>query len=118
EFGSFLARARQNFTAIDGQLQALDGKRRGDVATDLREVNIDILRIRRKMTYSLQAMAEAGISMQRKDGSQQATYRFSAVRLIDGKYREVEIGQTDPVLAGDILRVSITLDTGDVLVQR
>ena len=114
EFGSFLARARQNLTAIDGQLTTLKGQRRGDAAAELREVNIDILRLRRKMAYSLQAMAEAGVALERKDGSRRAAYRFSAVRQVEGQYREVEIGQTDPVMAGDILRVSLALDGTDV----
>ncbi|MDX3973406.1 polysaccharide biosynthesis/export family protein [Shinella sp.] len=118
EFGSFLARARQNLTAIDGRLVSMRGQRRGDVAAELREVNIDILRLRRKMTYSVQAMAEAGIAMQKKDGSRQAAFRFSAIRLLDGQYKEVEVGQTDPVMAGDILRVSLALEEGDVVVQR
>ena len=30
--------------------------------------------------------------------------------MVNGKYREVAIGQTDPVQAGDILRVSLALD--------
>ncbi|WP_421578279.1 polysaccharide biosynthesis/export family protein [Shinella sp. M31] len=114
EFGSFLARARQNLTVIDGRLKSLRGQRRGEVAAELRELNIDILRLRRKMTYSLQAMAEAGIAFDKKDGTRQAAYRFSAVRLVDGKYSEVTVGQTDPVRAGDILRVSLVLDEGDV----
>lgn len=118
EFGSFLARARQNLTSIDGRLVSMRGQRRGDVAAELREVNIDILRLRRKMTYSVQAMAEAGIAMQKKDGSRQAAFRFSAIRLLDGQYKEVEVGQTDPVMAGDILRVSLALEEGDVVVQR
>lgn len=114
EFGSFLARARQNLTVIEGRLASLRDQRRGEAAADLREVNLDILRLRRKMSYSLQAMAEAGIALEKKDGSRQAAFRFSAVRLIDGKYREVDVGQTDPVRAGDILRVSLILDEGDV----
>lgn len=114
EFGSFLARARQNLTVIDGRLKSLRGQRRGEVAAELRELNIDILRLRRKMTYSLQAMAEAGIAFDKKDGTRQAAYRFSAVRMVDGKYSEVTVGQTDPVRAGDILRVSLVLDEGDV----
>lgn len=118
EFGSFLSRAHQNLTSIEGRLVSLREQRRSDVANELREVNIDILRLRRKMTYSLQVMAEAGIAMEKRDGSRQATFRFSAVRLIDGKYREVEIGQTDKVVAGDILRVSLVLEEGDVVVQR
>lgn len=118
EFGSFLARARQNLTAIDGRLLSLRGQRRGDAAAELREVNIDILRLRRKMAYNLQAMAEAGIALQKKDGSRQVAFRFSAVRQLDGKYQEVEIGQTDPVLAGDILRVSILLQEEETVAQR
>ncbi len=109
EFGSFLARARQNLTVIDGRLVSLRGQRRGDAASELREVNIDILRLRRKMAYTVQSMAEAGIALQKKDGSRQVAFRFSAIRLVDGKYQEDEVGQTDPVLAGDILRVSIVL---------
>jgi polysaccharide export outer membrane protein len=109
EFGSFLARARQNLTVIDGRLVSLRGQRRGDAASELREVNIDILRLRRKMAYTVQSMAEAGIALQKKDGSRQVAFRFSAIRLVNGKYQEDEVGQTDPVLAGDILRVSIVL---------
>jgi polysaccharide export outer membrane protein len=118
EFGSFLARARQNLTSIDGRLVSMRGQRRGDVAAELREVNIDILRLRRKMIYSVQAMAEAGIALRKKDGSRQAAFRFSAIRLLDGQYKEVEVGQTDLVMAGDILRVSLALEEGDVVVQR
>lgn len=114
EFGSFLARARQNLTVIESRLGSLREQRRGEVAAELRDLNIDILRLRRKMTYSLQAMAEAGIAIERKGGARQTAFRFSAVRLVDGKYREVPVGQTDPVRAGDILRVSLALDTGDV----
>ncbi|TFE98781.1 hypothetical protein B5M44_07795 [Shinella sumterensis] len=114
EFGSFLARARQNLVVIDSRLGSLREQRRGEVAAELRDLNIDILRLRRKMTYSLQAMAEAGIAIERKGGARQTAFRFSAVRLVDGKYREVPVGQTDPVRAGDILRVSLALDTGDV----
>jgi polysaccharide export outer membrane protein len=114
EFGSFLARARQNLTVIDSRLGSLREQRRGEVAAELRELNIDILRLRRKMTYNLQAMAEAGIAIERKGGARQTAFRFSAVRLVDGKYREVPVGQTDAVRAGDILRVSLALDTGDV----
>lgn len=114
EFGSFLARARQNLTVIDSRLGSLREQRRGEVAAELRDLNIDILRLRRKMTYSLQAMAEAGIAIERKGGARQTAFRFSAVRLVDGKYREVPVGQTDPVRAGDILRVSLALDAGDV----
>ncbi|UNK40453.1 polysaccharide biosynthesis/export family protein (plasmid) [Shinella sp. H4-D48] len=114
EFGSFLARARQNLTVIDSRLGSLREQRRGEVAVELRELNIDILRLRRKMNYNLQAMAEAGIAIERKGGARQTAFRFSAVRLVDGKYREVPVGQTDAVRAGDILRVSLALDTGDV----
>lgn len=114
EFGSFLARARQNLTVIEGRLTSLRGQRRGEVAAELREVSLDILRLRRKMSYTLQAMAEAGVALEKKDGSRQAAFRFSAVRLVEGKYREVTIGQTDPVQAGDILRVSLALNESDV----
>jgi polysaccharide export outer membrane protein len=114
EFGSYLARARQNLTVLEGRLISLRGQRHGEVAAELREVNIDILRLRRKMGYSLQAMAEAGIAMQKKDGSRQVAFRFSAVRLVEGAYREVELGQTDPVMTGDILRVSLALNEADV----
>lgn len=114
EFGSFLARARQNLTVIDSQLISLRGQRRSEAAAELREVNIDILRLRRKMAYNIQAMAEAGIALQKKDGSRQIAFRFSAIRMLDGTYQEVEVGQTDPVRAGDILRVSIVLDEATV----
>ena len=77
-------------------------------------MNIDILRLRRKMAYNIQAMAEAGIALQKKDGSRQIAFRFSAIRMLDGTYQEVEVGQTDPVRAGDILRVSIVLDEATV----
>ncbi|WP_245462343.1 polysaccharide biosynthesis/export family protein [Shinella sp. JR1-6] len=114
EFGSFLARARQNLTLIDSRLVSLRGQRRSEAAADLREVNIDILRLRRKMAYNIQAMAEAGIALQKKDGSRQVAFRFSAIRMLDGNYQEVEVGQTDPILAGDILRVSIILDEANI----
>lgn len=114
EFGSFLARARQNLTVIESRLNSLHEQRRGEVAAELRDLNIDILRLRRKMAYSLQAMAEAGIAIEKKGEARQAVFQFSAVRLVGGKYREVPVGQTDPVLAGDILRVSLALGTGDI----
>ncbi len=117
EFGSYLARARQNLTAIDGRLVSLRGQRKGEIASELREVSLDVMGLRRRMSYTLQAMAEAGIALEKRDGSQRTAYRFSAVRMKDGKYQSVEIGQTDPILAGDILKVSIVLDQ-DMTAQR
>ena len=114
EFGSFLARARQNLNVIDGRLNSLRGQRRGEAAAELREVRIDILRLRRKLSYSIQAMAEAGMAMRRKDGTQLAAFRFSAVRLVEGTYQDVALEQTDAVMAGDILRVSLVQDENDV----
>lgn len=110
EFGSFLARSRQSLTAIDGQLLSLRDQRRGEAATQLREVNLDILRLRRKMAYTVHAMAEAGIALQKKEGNQQTAFRFSATRMVDGKYTETIVSETDPVRAGDIVNVSLVLD--------
>src|SRR5690606_5450859 len=99
-----------SLTAIDGQLLSLRDQRRGEAATQLREVNLDILRLRRKMAYTVHAMAEAGIALQKKEGNQQTAFRFSATRMVDGKYTETIVSETDPVRAGDIVNVSLVLD--------
>ncbi|MDX3924408.1 MAG: polysaccharide biosynthesis/export family protein [Shinella sp.] len=118
EFGSFLARARQNLAEIEGRLLTLQDQRRNDAARDIREIDLDTLRLRRKMAFVVQSMAELGIAVQRAaEADQELTVRFSAIRLVDGAYRETAIAEYEPIKAGDIVRVTLFL-ADKVVAQR
>lgn len=110
EAGSFLARAQQNLSSIEGRLQTLKDTRRNDAAQGLREVELDLLRLKRKMEFDQQSLAEMGVTLQNSGASVDSMLRFSAVRLVDGVYQETPIEQHDRVLAGDIVRVRLSLD--------
>jgi polysaccharide export outer membrane protein len=110
EFGSFLARARQNLAEIEGRLLALQDQRRNDAAKDIREIDLDMLRLRRKMAFVLQSMAELGIAVQRAaEADQELKIRFSTIRSEDNAYRETSIAEYEPIHAGDIVRVTLFL---------
>lgn len=108
EFGSFLARAQQNKNEIDRRIQALGNERRNVAATEHRDISLDMLRIRRKMAFGAQLMAEISLAAKRV-GALESTVRteFSVVRLVDGEYREMVINEHTPIQAGDVIKVSL-----------
>jgi polysaccharide export outer membrane protein len=108
EGAAFLARAKQNKNEMERQLQGLDNKRKNDSAGELRTVSFDMERLRRKLEFILQSMAEIGAASQRTSTLQKTTNtEFSAMRVIDGKHQEVQLGEDSPVLAGDIVRIRL-----------
>jgi polysaccharide biosynthesis/export protein len=110
EFGSFLARARQNENDIEQRLLALNELRANDAAKELRDIDLDILRLRKKLSFIVQTMAEIGAAAQRATTREQAVkLTFSVARMIDGNYQETELSEHDPIKAGDILRAQLTL---------
>lgn len=110
EFGSFLARARQNENDIEQRLLALNELRANDAAKELRDIDLDMLRLRKKLSFIVQTMAEIGAAAQRATTREQAVkLTFSVARMIDGNYQETELSEHDPIKAGDILRAQLTL---------
>ncbi|MEK1886695.1 MAG: polysaccharide biosynthesis/export family protein [Phyllobacterium sp.] len=110
EFGSFLARARQNENAIEQRILALNEQRANDAAKELRDMDLDIMRLRKKLTFIVQTMAEIGAAAQRATTRDRAVkLTFSVARMVDGKYMETEISEHDLIKAGDILRAQLSL---------
>lgn len=110
EFGSFLARARQNENAIEQRLLGLHEQRANDAAKELRDIDIDILRLRKKLSFIVQTMAEIGATAQRTLTREQSVkLSFSVARVINGVYQETELSEHDPIKAGDILRAQLTM---------
>ncbi|WP_132524325.1 polysaccharide biosynthesis/export family protein [Rhizobium sp. BK376] len=108
EFGSYLARAKQSKNEVERRLQDLDSKRKGDAVTELRQVNLDMLRIRKKMEYNVQVMAEISAAARRvTDRSKIIQTEFSVVRLTDGQYEETTIDEHTQVQPGDLIRVRL-----------
>ena len=64
EFGSFLARARQNENAIGQRLLALNEQRANDAANQLRDIELDLIRLKKRLTFIVQTMAEIGAAAQ------------------------------------------------------
>jgi polysaccharide export outer membrane protein len=114
EFGSFLARAKQNKNEMERQIQELQSKRQNDAAAELREISLDTIRLRKKMAYSVQTMAEIGAAARRVTALEKMIKtEFSVVRQKDGEYTEVVIDEHTPIKAGDVIRVQLvpTIET-------
>ncbi len=110
EFGSFLARAKQNENAVEQNLLALHDQRSNDAAKELRDIDLDIIRLRKKLSFIVQTMAEIGATAQRANTREEAVkLTFSVVRDVNGEYRETELSEHDQIKAGDILRAQLTL---------
>jgi polysaccharide export outer membrane protein len=110
EFGSFLARAKQNENAIEQSLLALHDQRSNDAAKELRDIDLDIIRLRKRLTFIVQTMAEIGASAQRANTREETVKLvFTVVRDVNGEYQETELSEHDQIKAGDILRAQLTL---------
>lgn len=108
ESGSFLARAQQNKNEVERRILELENKRNNDAVTELREIELDMIRLRKKMTFSLETMAEIGATSRRVTSFEQMVRtKFSIVRQLSGDYSEVEAGEHTLVRAGDVIRVSL-----------
>ena len=110
EFGSFLARAKQNENAIQQNISALREQRSSDAAKELRDIDLDVLRLRKKLSFIVQTMSEIGASAQRAAVTEQSVkLTFSVVRDDNGSYKETPLSEHDPIKAGDILRAQLTM---------
>ncbi|MBB3237651.1 polysaccharide biosynthesis/export family protein [Phyllobacterium endophyticum] len=110
EFGSFLARARQNENAIGQRLLALNEQRANEAANQLRDIEIDIIRLKKRLAFIVQTMAEIGATAQRATTRDQTVkLTFSVARIVNGEYQESELTEHDPIRAGDILRAQLTV---------
>lgn len=108
EFGSFLARAKQNENAIQQQLDALVDQRRNDAAKELRDIVANMPRQQKKLAYLLQRMAEISAAAQRAETRDQAVkVVFSVVRAGNGGYTDTVLAEHDPIRTGDILKVDL-----------
>jgi polysaccharide biosynthesis/export protein len=117
EAGAYLARARQNENEMDQRILALDQAQKNNDAKELREVSVDLVRLRKRMTFSLQQIATLSSAAQRAGSIElSAKTDYSAVRAKDGKYHEIALSETDPVQSGDIIRVTVTPGTSDLVV--
>jgi polysaccharide biosynthesis/export protein len=110
EFGSFLARAKQNENAVGQNLLALREQRSNDAAKELRDIDLDIIRLKKRLSFIVQTMAEIAASAQRANTREQAVKLvFTVVRDVNGQYLETELTEHDQIKAGDILRAQLTM---------
>jgi polysaccharide export outer membrane protein len=110
EFGSFLARAKQNENAVGQNLLALRELRSNDAAKELRDIDLDIIRLKKRLSFIVQTMAEIAASAQRANTREQAVKLvFTVVRDVNGQYLETELTEHDQIKAGDILRAQLTM---------
>lgn len=112
ESASFLARARQNKSEVERRMMELESNRRNDAATQLREIELDMVRLRRKMTFSLQTMAEVGATSRRMTNLEQIIQtKFTIVRQFEGLFQEIDADEQTRIEAGDVIRVSLVAST-------
>ena len=108
EAGSFLARAKQNKNEMDRQIEELMSRRQNDAAGELRDVNLDMIRLRNRMTFSVQTMAEIGAAARRVTTlNQTITTEFVLVRPSNGNYVEQVIDEHTELKSGDLVRVRL-----------
>ncbi|WJR67047.1 polysaccharide biosynthesis/export family protein [Neorhizobium sp. CSC1952] len=108
ETSSFLARAQQNKNEVERRILELESKRHNDAATELREIELDMARLRRKMAFTLQMIGEIGASARRVSALEDMIEtKFSVVRQVNGEYREETVNEHTRIQAGDVVRVSL-----------
>ncbi|SES41980.1 polysaccharide biosynthesis/export family protein [Rhizobium sp. NFR03] len=108
EFGSFLARARQNRNEVERRLQELSSNRHNTAATEIRDIRLDMLRLRQKMAFSGQTMAEIGLAAKRVSAMENTIdTEYTLVRIVDGDYRESVIDEHETLQSGDVVRVNL-----------
>ncbi|MDQ4406287.1 polysaccharide biosynthesis/export family protein [Rhizobium sp. AN63] len=94
ESTSFLARAQQNKSEVERRILELKSKRHNDAATELRETSLDIMRLKKKLAFSLQSMAEIGSAARRVSSLEDMIQtKFFIVRQVAGTYRETDCGR-------------------------
>ncbi|WP_142593199.1 polysaccharide biosynthesis/export family protein [Pseudorhizobium endolithicum] len=113
EFGSFLARAQQNRNEIDRRILELRSTRKSEAANELTVIDLEIVRLRRKMAFSVQAMAEIGAAARRFSALDNLIKtEFSVVRQVNEEYKEFKVDEHTKIAAGDVVRVRLTLPAG------
>ncbi len=116
ESTSFLARAQQNKSEVERRILELKSKRHNEAATELRETSLDIIRLKKKLAFSLQSMAEIGSTARRVSSLEDMIEtRFFIVRQVAGTYREVAADEHTQVQAGDVVRVRLSVSGKDPL---
>ncbi|KQS76654.1 exopolysaccharide biosynthesis protein [Rhizobium sp. Leaf384] len=108
EFGSYLARAQQNKNEVERRIAELSSIRHNTAATELRDIRLEILRLRQKMTFSGQTMAEIGLTAKRVNAIEDTVETaFALVRLVNGAYQETAIDEHTALQSGDVIRVRL-----------
>ncbi|MDP9758987.1 MULTISPECIES: polysaccharide biosynthesis/export family protein [Agrobacterium] len=114
ESTSFLARAKQNKSEVERRILELKSKRHNDAATELRETSLDIMRLKKKLAFSLQSMAEIGSTARRVSSLEDMIEtKFAIVRQVAGTYREMAADEHTQVRAGDVVRVRLSVSGKD-----
>ncbi|WP_418137382.1 polysaccharide biosynthesis/export family protein [Agrobacterium sp. El2ro-1b] len=116
ESTSFLARAQQNKSEVERRILELKSKRHNDAATELRETSLDIMRLKKKLDFSLQSMAEIGSTARRVSSLEDMIQtKFFIVRQVAGTYREIAADEHTQVRAGDVVRVRLSVSDKDTV---
>ncbi|MCP2135901.1 polysaccharide export outer membrane protein [Rhizobium sp. SLBN-94] len=114
ESTSFLARAQQNKSEVERRILELKSKRHNDAATELRETSLDIMRLKKKLAFSLQSMAEIGSTARRVSSLEDMIQtKFFIVRQVAGTYRETAADEHTQVRTGDVVRVRLSVSGRD-----
>ncbi|KAA3499046.1 exopolysaccharide biosynthesis protein [Rhizobium rhizogenes] len=114
ESTSFLARAQQNKSEVERRILELKSKRHNDAATELRETSLDIMRLKKKLAFSLQSMAEIGSTARRVSSLEDMIEtKFFIVRQVAGAYSEIAADEHTQVRAGDVVRVRLSVSGKD-----
>ena len=114
ESTSFLARAQQNKSEVERRILELKSKRHNDAATELRETSLDIMRLKKKLAFSLQSMAEIGSTARRGSSLEDMIQtKFFIVRQVAGTYSEIAADEHTQVRAGDVVRVRLSVSGRD-----
>jgi len=106
ELQSYLARAHQHQLAVELQIEELHNTRANELAQSLRDLDIAIARTKEKLSATSSTLAAMRSSGSWRSPTEPAPITFEVVRLVEGEYRTVQIGERGRLEPRDIVQVN------------
>lgn len=110
QLASYLARARQNQLAMQQRIAALTEVRQNEAATVLQDIDLNLIRMKRKSASLLETLGEVAKSsgnIATTDMARKVLYTI--MRNSSEGYKQLAANERSEILAGDILRVEFDM---------
>ncbi|MBK3744787.1 sugar ABC transporter substrate-binding protein [Paraburkholderia aspalathi] len=110
QLASYLARARQNQLGVQQRIAALTEVRQNEAATVLQDIDLNLIRMKRKSASLLETLGEVAKSsgnIATTDMARKVLYTI--MRNSSEGYQQLAANERSEILAGDILRVEFDM---------